>query len=958
MECPSSDRWTAFASGIGTPADRAQLSSHAASCATCRDVLSGFAVAETTVAQTADPGAAPTAVAPPKTVLLAAGTRVGRYVIERALGAGGMGVVYVARDPELARNVAIKLLRAGAPSQRLRREAQALAKLDHPNVVGVHDVGEHDGQSFVAMALVDGRNLRQWRSKRRSTREVIRVIIEAGRGLAAAHAAGLIHRDLKPDNIFISDRGQVVVGDFGLARSAEDADADESTLSAADTGLTIAGALVGTPAYMAPEQARGEPTVASDQFALCVTAWETLYGTRPFTGTTHDEVIEAASHGKIVEPPHAARVPKRVRRALERGLAVDPDARWPSIDALLVELAGDRARRRWTIALAAAGVAVVLAAAWGVARLTSATVSRCRSADDRLAEAWTPARASEIRDAVVRVAPYAGPSLDRTLKLLDDYAQRWRRSWDDTCRAETAPTGFDLRVACLEQRLHSLASAADALRGTDRSSARYVLDVATDLPSIDHCDDLASLGKIAPPPVALAARVAAVDRDIASGDTLAHAGRYHQADEILRRTQREADALGYPATQARAELALGTLLMLQDHLTEAKPRLEAALNHAIAASDDETTARSYLGLTGTAVSLADAPRARELDATADAALRRIGDPPELRAKLTVLDATLPAMTGDYPEALARVSRAIPKLEAARLYKAASSLYRLHSALLTGLGRRAEARAGHDHEVDSTRELLGATHPSYGEAVIARGTYLFNEEAYAAAAADYEVGYKTLVDALGPTDVITIQAGAEVANLDALFGRWDKAISKLRLAADAVEDLTGPQNTASARRSLAEALMLARRYDEAEHELGLASELDRKLEGPYLLADELDLAILRFRQGKVDEAKAMVERVRPDLIKTLGADNPALGDVWILLSRIAIAQGQPATAVTLLAKVTLSSQLAEAKIVLAQALDRQGNKAGAAALRKAALELLDKIGPGARPDLRAESASAR
>ena len=320
VDCPDADTFSRLVADRLEADLRAGLVDHAASCEACHQLLG--ALLGITLAEAPGPS-------------LAGPDQVDRYVIERRIGAGGMGVVYQARDPELARSVAIKLLRGGGPAARLKREAQALARLSHPNVVAVHDVGEYDGGTFIAMALVDGETLRTWCARPHPTDEILRVIRDAGRGIAAAHAAGLIHRDLKPDNIFIARDGTVQVGDFGLARDAGEVGDGGGARSADDlVAMTQTGALVGTPAYMAPEHTAGEPTTASDQFSLCVTAWEALYGTRPFTATTFGALQKQIAAGAIATPPEARRVPARVRAALVRGLQAEPAARFSSIAAL------------------------------------------------------------------------------------------------------------------------------------------------------------------------------------------------------------------------------------------------------------------------------------------------------------------------------------------------------------------------------------------------------------------------------------------------------------------------------------------------------------------------------------------------------------------------------------------------------------------------------------------------
>ena len=261
---------------------------------------------------------------------------LGRYVILSALGAGGMGIVYAAYDRELGRKVALKFLRPGPAGQsdsgpareRLLREAQALARLAHPNVITVHDVGVLDGEVFVAMEFVEGQTLRAWLADESLTpAAILQVLAQAGEGLVAAHAAGLVHRDFKPDNVLVGDDGRVRVTDFGLAR----ADVDEPATAlpegeeptAIQATLTRTGALLGTPAYMAPEQRRGERAdVRADIYAFAVTLHEALTGARPGDDSKKKR-----------------RIPARLERLVARGLEADPAARWPSMRAVLEALA-------------------------------------------------------------------------------------------------------------------------------------------------------------------------------------------------------------------------------------------------------------------------------------------------------------------------------------------------------------------------------------------------------------------------------------------------------------------------------------------------------------------------------------------------------------------------------------------------------------------------------------------
>jgi serine/threonine protein kinase len=268
-------------------------------------------------------------------------SRAGRYEIRERIGAGAMGVVYEAFDPQLHRKLAVKFVVSQRDTARARdrllREAQALARVKHPNVVSVYDAGESGGQVFVAMDFVEGVTLAQWLTQTRTWREVVQMFVQAGRGLAAAHSAGLVHRDFKPENVLVDEHGVARVVDFGLVRpldestQGEDADVtpvetSPSTRSESATGngtlvddsLTQAGTIVGTPAYMAPEQAQGgvaDPR--SDQFSFCMALFEGLHGHRPQEG------------GSTLP------IPPRIQAAIRRGLSIDPGDRWPSMNALL-----------------------------------------------------------------------------------------------------------------------------------------------------------------------------------------------------------------------------------------------------------------------------------------------------------------------------------------------------------------------------------------------------------------------------------------------------------------------------------------------------------------------------------------------------------------------------------------------------------------------------------------------
>jgi serine/threonine protein kinase/sugar lactone lactonase YvrE len=395
--CPTDDVVTQFIEGMLDTEARRQFCEHASGCAACSELLAR--VFEGGPASSRKTGEAPKAVA--------------RYILVRAIGAGGMGVVYEAHDPELNRSIAVKLLRpAQSTSKRaaqLHREAQAMARLSHPNVVVVHDVGTVNGQVFLAMELVHGSNARAWLAERaRAWPEVLDLFIAAGRGLAAAHDAGIIHRDFKPDNVLVGYDGRVRVTDFGLAASArgeiradqgagDDAVARSLPLMSSMTGLG------GTPAYMAPEQfGGGHADVRSDIFSFCLALYEGLYGELPFDGSATIRLPADVRSGGLRPAPRDSRVPQQLRKVLLVGLSTEPSSRWPSMTALLAALeraarSSSTERRRLLIAGSIVALAVTTGAAFGVAVVVRRSESEPRGAGSSAAASTPSPRRSSLR---------------------------------------------------------------------------------------------------------------------------------------------------------------------------------------------------------------------------------------------------------------------------------------------------------------------------------------------------------------------------------------------------------------------------------------------------------------------------------------------------------------------------------------------------------------------------------
>ena len=533
---------------------------------------------------------------------------VGRMLLLSRVGEGGMGVVYSAYDPELDRKVAVKMIRpdrTANPTSRARllREAQALARLSHPNVVAIHDVGTHGEHVWLAMELVQGKTVRAWLAERpRGWREVLAVFKQAARGIEAAHRVDLLHRDLKPANIMIGDDGRVRVMDFGLAREAPgERDDTGDPVPGAASELTLTTSLLGTPAYMAPEQLLGLPSdVRSDQFSLCVALWEALYGERPFVDGSFASRAPAVLAGKRSPPPRGIRVPHWLRRVAERGLSPAREQRYASMTELLAALDADPARRIWAL-----GVCLALgvgATAWLGARqiVRAKELAACAEAGAAIDEVWNDEARARLRDGLLASGvDDAAATFERVVPPLDEHARAWRAARSATCRAATvdhtlAPALAEAKQQCLDERRLFLQSMIDVLAtASDRDHARGIVQsavpaVGTLLP-VSACDDENWL-RIRPHlPEDADARdeVERLRAMLAQSSALLAAGLARDSLVVGEQIQAAADALGWPPLSAAAALQRGEVLSeLADHKS-AQEALESAFYLAGAVGEDE-----------------------------------------------------------------------------------------------------------------------------------------------------------------------------------------------------------------------------------------------------------------------------------------------------------------------------------------------------------------------------------
>ncbi|MFV8755462.1 tetratricopeptide repeat protein [Nannocystaceae bacterium ST9] len=557
--------------------------------------------------------------------MLDKGATLGRYLVLGCLGMGGMGVVYAAYDPQLDRKVAIKVVRPSARlgslgdgRTRLLREAQAMAKLSHVNVVAVHDVGVVEGQVFVAMEFIDGLSLRAWlQAQPRSWSEVLGVFRQAGRGLAAAHEQGLVHRDFKPDNAMIGREGRVVVMDFGLVRATERGHDDEVDALASDdlaTGpldgaLTVAGSVMGTPAYMAREQLGGsEADARSDQFSFCVALYEALYGERPFAGKSVLQLVSAIVEGTIQPEPRASSVPRWLRAVVIRGLASDPSGRWASMTELLAALERDPSQRRRTRRWTSAGLSLALLAGalgWSwVGHRRARALATCEAAGRTIDEVWNPdARAALERSLAATGSPLAASSFASMQTWIDPWTSRWASERTRMCeRAEIAesldPDLYAQSLACFDEQREQLAAMLDVFERSDTRMVAGAGKAAAAFSQLESCADERALARRPVIPATLAGdpRLVEFRRRLARASALADAGDYPAAQTIAGEALAVAIALEHAPLEAEALLVRATIDSEIGDYAQVHEQLRRAFMLASGSGSDALAAKAAIQL--------------------------------------------------------------------------------------------------------------------------------------------------------------------------------------------------------------------------------------------------------------------------------------------------------------------------------------------------------------------------
>jgi tetratricopeptide (TPR) repeat protein len=833
--CPDANLLNAFFEGRLTGAALDELERHLDGCVVCRQLVAavGAAMPSTEVA-----GAE-----------LMRGELFGRYMLVERIGAGAMGTVYAAYDPELDRKVALKLVRevdAPEASQRLAGEARLAARLQHPNIVVVHDVGALDAQVFVAMELVDGATLSAWLKDGPRTRtEILGVFLQAARGLAAAHAAGIVHRDFKPSNVLVGKDGRVRVADFGLARAV------------ADVGPA---GVAGSPAYMSPEQHRGEPAdVRADQFAFCVALYEALYGARPFDGEEATQLRESVVAGRVREAPAGAAVPAWLRRVVLRGLSVAPERRFASMDELIVALEQTpRARRRRVWALA--GLVVIAGTATGIGVRRQRLMASCHAGAERLREPAGAAHRARVAAAFLAThAPFADAARSSVERVLTAYADEIAAIRESAC-VERDAFG-DARIACADERGRELAALVGELEHADRSVVMRAVDAVHGLGDPRRCREARWLAREESPPAGPLG-----DR-LAAAQALDHVGHYAESRDAAEAVARDARANGDRRTEVAAQLLTGQLDAHLRHSDAALQSLHATAWLAESAGRDGDAALAWDELAYVlGFQLHRADEARQALALAHAKLLRIGDDPLLTAHLAQTEGAVLEAEGRMREAEQALRKALAIKE--QLYGPTHPLIGgtiVHLSNVVNAQDRLDESLQLDERVLAIREAaFGAEHPMLVSSLVNLGSTLTSAGRYDDARRRLERARDIGERSFGSDDAALINVHSNLGNVEALSNRPDAALAEYRraLAIAIARDGEGSADAADMHLAVGEMLSRKGNNQEALAEMRRALAVQERVLGaehPRLSMTLRGIADCLRELGQVSEALPLAER---------------------------------------------------------------------------------------------------
>ncbi|MCK6511294.1 serine/threonine-protein kinase [Myxococcota bacterium] len=619
------------------------------------------------------------------------GTPVGRYILLEPVSSGSVGTVYTAYDPELDRKLAVKLLRVDLhhyqdPAEaevRIQREARSMARLSHPNVVQVYDTGRFGTQHFIAMEFVSGNPLKQWMQQPHSLQEILQALLQAGRGLQAAHEAGLIHRDFKPANVLQREDGTFCVVDFGLARGSlrqpnnnelsttpsgnYDEIPDDYKLLDLDISLTEPGQIMGTPAYMAPEQLNGqESDERTDQFAFCVSLYEALYGERPFFGHSLEARTQAHLQVQQIRSIKGFSVPKWLRSLLQRGLAPQREDRFPTMRLLLDEIESSLRRQREHDRWRWLALIWLFLFAVGLSWLAFLSPSSpCQQAHSHTQKLWNPTTQHEIRTAFLQTRlHYALPTWERAQQALSSYEDAWRNQYTEACQAthlhkEQPLASLALRTQCLHDRLQQFSSLVSLFRKADSKIVEGAIRSIYQLDPLDECKDLLALKRTKHPLQDPKSQqtLQHLHKELSVVKALHDTGKSNEAYETLLSIIQQSRSISYPPLQADILYRKATLLHFQGKNQDAFDTAQQALWIALRLNDIRLQVLLYLELHSIAQDLARYPDAERFGMYAESLLPLLKEPALMQLRLDRTRGVMAFYRGQYPQALQMFLRA-------------------------------------------------------------------------------------------------------------------------------------------------------------------------------------------------------------------------------------------------------------------------------------------------------------
>jgi len=837
--------------------------------------------------------------APPRSLgavhLLAPGAIVaGKYRIEEKIGTGGMGAVFRATDLRLQRPVAIKVHHSRTTSiERLRREARLLARLSHPNVVTVMEVGSHEGALFVAMEYVAGGSARTWaRQPGRTWREIVALYIQAARGLAAAHAIGIVHRDFKPDNLLVGTDGRAHVADFGLA-DEDLASAQDLPLAAVlegmgvDTGshpadVTAAGSFVGTPAYVAPEQIRSSRVDArADQFSFCAALFEALYGELPFPGSSAIEVLSRIVDGDLVEPAERGSVPRWLHLVVCRGLSRAPERRFADMDALREALAGPRSRR-------GIGLGAAVVAAFGVAVATNRKVeSEPRCAVDA-AIAWTAQR-----EAVAATVPEGTSVRDAWRRLdrrLDERGQAWSAAWVTSCagdREDATPLERQTmarRLDCLDDERRLTDALFETLAASDPGVIAHLLESASSWGDPFAClteqADAAAVASEAEADQPGSAR-ALLQRSRAAAD----AGQTADALVLAEAAVVEAQRVGDDLLTARALLGRGRLRLVIGRFAAGVEDTTAAYTLATRVGDEDVLRDTCVVMAMAMASGAgDGVTTMEWINRARRHLHRWPDDADDQVRLLTYEASVRGARGEFEPAQTLLDEAETIAQQVALPgDQVAGIWLERAQLATGRGDFGNAVSHAERGRDLMAEALGNEHFRIGEAWMMLAFIYDSAGNIPESLASYRRALALFEGPGGGIDRPQIITLVLIATLETLLGQSEQALVDLDRAVRSTEamQVDDPELQTNVREARGLALQDLGRLEEAYAvfvEVMRESEAGWGTAHPKLRAGLLNLALAARSTGRTSEAMAALERAKR-IQGDLEADDVLASDVY-------------------------------------------------------------------------------